>query len=441
MPKKEYQWCIGKTPPEIEVHSLAKHRVYEEYISHYIQVSYANPNIPQANIAMIDAFSGGGVYTHPLEQHALHEGSPIRIIKAAEAAAAAINVKRKQAGIRKSFQLNTKYYFVDQNKNACKYLGHYLNEIGLRNESQRQIQIVNGEFEQKIDKIIRDVSKHTSVGRAIFILDQCGWSYAPFDKIRLIFEKLPKAEVILTFATDWLMAYISEKDTFLKAYERTGLQDVFPVKRLIEIKEENRHWRGLIQFYLHRHIRELSGASFYTPFFIRSDAANRTFWLLHLSGHARARDVMTDLHWQIKNQFSHALGRGINMFGYDPMHDSKVIGIQDFFQQPECKFDDLDYEFSRQEILGELPFVLDQYRDGIAFSQLYQKIANHTPATMELLKEVIGFLISYKAVMVMSKEKKQRRKPSTIRNDDVIRLSKQRSFFLFSDGKEQGFDK
>ena len=102
MAKKEYDWHIGNTPPNIELHSLAKHRVYEEYLLHYIQVLNSNPLIPEFRISLIDGFAGGGVYTD--SQGGSYLGSPLRLIKVAEAAEVAVNTKRQSSGVRANFK-------------------------------------------------------------------------------------------------------------------------------------------------------------------------------------------------------------------------------------------------------------------------------------------------------------------------------------------------
>ncbi len=39
--------------------------------------------------------------------------------------------------------------------------------------------------------------------------------------------------------------------------------------------------------------------SIYAPFIIRSKEAHRDYWLIHLSQHSRARDMMVGLHWLV----------------------------------------------------------------------------------------------------------------------------------------------
>lgn len=75
MPKTEYDWPKpGDAPPEIGLHSLAKHRVYEEYLQHYIRVLSLSPKITVFPLVLIDGFSGGGVHTDPRD-NGLYPGS------------------------------------------------------------------------------------------------------------------------------------------------------------------------------------------------------------------------------------------------------------------------------------------------------------------------------------------------------------------------------
>lgn len=429
LPKKEYQWQIGESPPPIEPHSFAKHRVYEEYIRHYIEVSYANPRIPAAKITLIDGFSGGGQYLNP-QDNSLYEGSPTRLIRAAESAAVAINIKRKSEGVRKPFQLHTTAYFVEKNRAAFDYLKAHLNTSGIVSQTGRTIHPLCGDFLEKQDAIVRQIQNDQRAGRAIFILDQYGWTNVPFPYIQKIFASLKKAEVILTFATDWLIDYLSKEESFKKAYDSTGLHECLPLQRLLQEKEDSCQWRSAIQAHLHRSIITASGARYYTPFFIKSTEANKSFWLLHLSNHPRARDVMTALHWRIKNQFSHHLAPGIRMFGYDPSKDEQVTGVSDLFGAPEYTFDEDARALTHQTIQRELPELVYQFGGGISFQSFYEKIANHTPATIDHIKATIESLIDLKEIEVVSSDGKTRTKASTIRGDDILQVPRQ-SIFLY----------
>jgi hypothetical protein len=44
-----------------------------------------------------------------------------------------------------------------------------------------------------------------------------------------------------------------------------------------------------------------SNAKFYTPFFLSTENSHRDMWLVHLSNHSQARNVMTQVHWRVAN--------------------------------------------------------------------------------------------------------------------------------------------
>lgn len=427
MAKKEYDWHIGDKPPKIELHSLAKHRVYEEYLTHYIQVLNVNPRIPIFRLTLIDGFAGGGVYSNP-QDNDVYPGSPLRLIKAAEAATAAINVKRQQEGIRLPFELQAEYFFIEKKKSNCEYLKWYLLEQGLGSRFNNDIFLLHGEFTERLDSIIRHITNSGRNRRCIFLLDQYGYGEVPFNDVRTIFSKLPNAEIILTFATDWLIDYMSNTPEYLKTLQRIGIDQVLDIDGLLEEKNDNKDWRQLVQFELHRVIKLRSGAKHYTPFFIVSKESNRSFWLVHLSNHPRARDVMTQLHWRLKNHFAHYGGPGIRMFGYDPAKDEQITGLADLFGGTEYSFDETAKNRTFEGVIVELPELICQFPDGIKFSELYRLVANTTPATSQHIKEAATFLSEEKELEIVGPNGERRRKASRVIGEDVLRLARQKVF-------------
>ena len=108
------------------------------------------------------------------------------------------------------------------------------------------------------------------------------------------------------------------------------------VRSLIDLRSGD-GWRYLIQHGLYRHIQDRTGSRFYTPFFIHSVEAHRSYWLLHLSNHREARDEMGKLHWRLNNHFQHHGGAGFHALGFDPSKDLRQ-GLLTFM------FDDGRYE-------------------------------------------------------------------------------------------------
>jgi hypothetical protein len=78
-----------------------------------------------------------------------------------------------------------------------------------------------------------------------------------------------------------------------------------------------------IQSCLYQGLVEKCGAGYFTVFFIRTEG-HGDYWLVHLSQHPRARDVMTRVHWAKNNNFIRYGGAGIEMFralGYSANRD------------------------------------------------------------------------------------------------------------------------
>ncbi len=111
-----YQWRIGKEPPVLGAHSLAKHRVLQEYIEKYVAILTANRRVEQLTLSLVDGFSGGGTYLHPETRERI-PGSPILMLNAIALAETKANVDR-----RKKFKVNGSYYFVDEKKPTLDYL-------------------------------------------------------------------------------------------------------------------------------------------------------------------------------------------------------------------------------------------------------------------------------------------------------------------------------
>ncbi|MFJ1284466.1 three-Cys-motif partner protein TcmP, partial [Acinetobacter baumannii] len=91
-------------------------------------------------------------------------------------------------------------------------------------------------------------------GRALFVLDQYGYSDVPMHCLRDIFAKLKHAEVILTFYIDALIKYLNERN--LAAFEKaTGISASVRASEIDEIKQSPR-WRVHLQSSLYRDLTD-----------------------------------------------------------------------------------------------------------------------------------------------------------------------------------------
>jgi hypothetical protein len=287
-----------------------------------------------------------------------------------------------------------------------------------------QVHLLPGEFTANVPQISEFVKNRGRADRAIFVLDQFGYSDVPLPTIREILASLENAEVILTFATDFLIDYLSENVQTQHLLEKIGIS--LPSRTIATAKEE-RDWRRTIQFALHREIPERTGAKYYTPFFIRSDDSHRDFWLIHLSGHFRARDVMVGLHWEESTSFAHYGRSGLRMLGYDQRRDHEWTHQR---MLPGFYFDQTALVSSQEELLEQLPEQVSHFADGIAFNDLFSRLTNDCPVTAEIMRGVLNDLAREGVVQVRDKTGTKTRRASIQHGTDVIIPSRQKRLSL-----------
>ncbi len=418
MSRKHHEWKIGQAPPLIRPHSLAKHRVLKAYLERYVSVLTSNPRQERLRLTLVDGFAGGGRY---LDSRTKEErpGSPMIMLEAMDVAAD--DAQRVRS---KPFHLDTQYVFVEEKKDAFDHLRAVLNDSKHAKLVGDRIHLEHGEFTAQVPDIVEFVKNRGRAGRAIFVLDQFGYTDVPLETIRYILSALDNAEVLLTFATDSLIDYLSGSDQTQQILNKVGIS--LPSSTIATLKEA-RDWRRAIQFALHDQIPARTGARFYTPFFIRSEDAHRDFWLIHLSGHFRARDVMVGLHWKESTSFAHYGRSGLRMLGYDQQRDAKWAEQR---MLPGFFFDETALASSQEELLEQLPEQVFKFKDGVAFCDLFSSLTNECPVTAEIMKGVLGDLARQGLVHVRDKTGAKTRRAAIQHDSDIIIPSQQRRLFM-----------
>lgn len=416
MARENHKWIPGEDPPKIRPHSLAKHRVIDAYLRRYVEVLTQDPRIPEFYLTLVDGFSGGGVY-RDWQTSERRPGSPLIMLEAMRDSAAEAQRKRT-----KEFNLDVEYFFIEKSKNAFSYLETTIHDTEYRDLCGERVQLLKNEFVGSLSPILKRIKERGRGERAIFLLDQFGYKDVPLPEIRRIFSELKNAEVILTFAIDAMIDYLSADEVTQKILGRVGVE---LTGDQITIRKQMSEWRRAIQLLLHGEIRQKSGARFYTPFFIRSPDDHRDFWLIHLSGESKARDVMVTQHWAEKTSFAHYGGSGLQMLGYDPDQDSNVTGqkLLPFF------FDDKALASSQECLLEQLPERLFSCKEGISFREFFAGITNETPATSEIIKDVLEEL-TLKGWIKVDSTKGIRRKKRIQHPTDIIFPANDRQIYL-----------
>jgi three-Cys-motif partner protein len=420
---KPYDWEPGAAPPVIQQQSIAKHEILRAYLIAYIQTLVSNPNREEFRLALVDGFSGGGVYRHADTGKEIL-GSPFIMMEAVQEAAAIINLNR-----RKPVSLNVEYFFLEANRAVFTYLQNALTQHGLGLRFAKNIHLNNAKFDTRADDIIERVRKKMPrVARAIFLLDQYGYSDVPTQLVAKVLRSLPGSEVILTFAVDAMLNFFSEQTAITRSLLcKIGIPEVLRGRSFDEIKKSESEWRLFLQACVYRELVEKCQAKYYTLFFIRSTHGHGDYWLIHFSQRARARDVMTRVHWEKNNHFIHYGGPGLEMFealGYVPEKDDAITGQESLF----C-FDDVARVASIKQLVTQVVPLIYADPDGTTFAELFATTCNLSPASADIYKEAIAEARDGRELEVVS-AKTGKTTGGKIQEDDRIKVPDQKDFFV-----------
>ena len=416
MAKKEYGWDSATgTPPLIGAHSRAKHHILAEYIQRYFSILAANPRMDVSRITCVDGFAGGGLYVD--ERNNIVPGSPLILLDGVREAEARLNLGRT-----KKLTIDAEFILVEKNRDVVRYLQGVLAGRGYRPNEDPCLQLIEARFEDQLDRIIDRIKSRgrSRAHRAIFVLDQYGYTGVPVPMLRKIFDELPNAEVFLTLAVGWIAAYLP---TALDAAKKLGISDNV-IAELSQTGDEidvgDPHQRPnllAIQRLLHHAFTTEVKARYYTPFFIVSRESNRPYWFLHMANSSRASDVVKSLHWEVENHFMHFGGAGLTMLGYDP-HASR--------DQMRFAFDPPARISTQQALLQQLPTrIAQRYPDGVPFQKLFEETSNETPGTRCDIATAITRLCQEGELQKYGASR-ERRSPGTLPHaDDIVQLHRQ----------------
>lgn len=405
---KKYDWAIGNSLPEIEEHSLVKLNIIEKYLEAYMRHLTILPYSRNLKFAIIDGFSGGGLYKDIKGQEIL--GSPLRVLETVERLKKEITFERENKNFGK-IDFDIPVYCIEKDKKVFEFLKYTINERGFGNSAN----IINGEFEKIYNNIIREL-QNRKYQRAIFLLDQYGYIEANIETIKNILNSFYNAEIILTFACDSLIDYLSSSNKSILI--KLGL-DNDDITHLLDTKKDNDGNRRILQYTLLKSIINKVGACYYTPFFVKGSKTHRAYWLLHFSIHPIARNEMVKLHYKNHNAFIHYGGAGLDMFGYS----TKDKGTLNPFL------------FAEQDRLGSLEAIKTQIQNKVGsynnktFETLIQSEINYTPATIDTICKSLEEQICYGDIDIINpKTNKKVRSYKNIKLDYIIKDNKQKRF-------------
>lgn len=407
-----FSWRPDGPLPGLEEHSKAKLDVLRRYLRAYFDRLAANPARDEFRLDLIDGFAGGGTFQHG---DSVESGTPLIMLEEAKSAQDRLNEGRS-----KPLHFNCKFHFVDVNPDHTNHLRRVLDDHGYRVDN-KEIVVHDSPFEDVAEDIIADVlRRQPRAGRAIFLLDQTGFSQVELTLVARIFERLPTAEVILTFAADALINHIADTPEFAQAVARLSVSER-QIQDFIQLRGED-GGRAVVQRVMREHFLTHTNAKYDTPFFIRPRRSRRALWFLHLSRHLIARDVMIQCHWNSFNTFEHYGPGDFNMLGWDGLN----TGTLRLFN-----FEDFEAEQMRVQLLNSIPEELHALaaHDSVTVDAMRHALANRTAARFSDLDKVVIQLAQEGEFNILSPSGRIRHRTLTrLDRTDRIAIPEQRLF-------------
>jgi three-Cys-motif partner protein len=402
--KKSHSWANGAV---LDEHSRYKHRILSRYFHEYLLVRSSWPQ-RRLRLVIFDAFAGGGEYNDG------SKGSPLIFLSGLRDAYAEINAKRMIENLP-ALELSCLLVLNDNDPEAVALLrqrcGAALAEI---QESapllEIKIEYRNEEFldawnwvKQKIDDL--------GFTNVLANLDQYGHSAVKKPHLDEIMRCAKSVEIFLTFAIQALRSYLSLRnpdrlDQQLKLFELSSA-DIFAEGAQITKAGA----MGVVEREVYNSF--LGCAQYVSPFSINNPNGWR-YWLLHFSNHHRARQVYNDvLHLEATQ--AHFGRFGLNMLGADPSDENSFL----------YEFDGGGRTKAKEQLIVDLPRFIARGGDCIRFEELLRQIYNETPAHSMDIRQA---LIQSDELEVWTAKQSRRRKPTTLRHDDVITVTRQTHF-------------
>ena len=392
-PARSMKWKRNSPPPRIQDHSKVKLDLLRKYVRAYID-RLTKPRRDEFKLTLVDGFAGGGIFA---SKDGGFDGSPIIMLEEGESASERINIDR-----RKPVEFEIKYRFIEKDKEHCGYLLKTLKERGYEVDDDK-IKVINSNFEDVREKIIGKIkSDQPRACRAIFLLDQTGFSHVALRSVKRILEELPQSEVILTFAMGVLVNTLSKDNSLMPAYESIDLQRS-RIDEIIEKRDSDRaSGNALAQREMLKHIVNSLGHRYFITPFVLLPRSRRSLWFVHISKHPTARNVMVENHWEMAGFCGHYGPGSLKIMGYDSLKSMDQLEIFNFeeLELPAIKADLInqfpEYLF---ELTSESPITVDAF---------HREIANDTAARFRDIDSVLAKLNNEQEIKITDANRRKR---------------------------------
>jgi three-Cys-motif partner protein len=415
---KKFDWENGVV---LEDHTKKKHDVVREYFRQYLITRCQLPQQERFRLAVIDGFSGGGLY------RCGNLGSPLIFLDVLKNTTNEINISRSSQGLR-PIQIECLLILNDASPSAIKLLRENIAPHLAEAKDKSQylhvaVEYSVGNFE-KVYPSIRTRLKSGRCGNNVFFnLDQGGYSQVTVKIIQDIVNVWKSAEVILTFMIGSLLAYLSpNRDSSGVPLDPEIHSKIYALLEDDNVILEKKEWLGEAEQIVYSHLKGC--AAYITPFSINNPNGWR-YWLMHFANAHHARRVFNNVLHADNSTQAHFGRAGLHMLSYDPKKAEGQLYL----------FDGNSRESAKIALYEDIPRLVAECGDAIAVQEFYAIAYSETPAHSEDIHDVI---IQNPDLQVVTGSGGERRKPNTIRASDTLKLKSQRSLiFMFSGSREE----
>ena len=407
-----YIWNANNIPP-LAFHTAKKLELIEGYFNDYLTTvgkgGFRRVKFP---LCFVDGFSGGGVYQQP--SGSLQHGSPLLALEAA------LNFEHLVNSTGMKVYTNFMFIFIDKNEITIKYLKNQVEEWKKNNNVPLQWKIIPivGEFEKLSPKVIQAIKSHTKrAERAIFILDQYGYSQVKISTIQHILSELKGAEVILTISTDWLVDK-SNEDQLSERLLAMDLSHSGVEKLHVALKQPPPIGMTSAQ-YNRQKCQEFvidaiaSSSRFFNQYCIHSPESGKSYVIVQLTKNIKGKDVMLEQFWKGGRFATHELVDGLYVPTHHTDHDSFLFAEE--------------YEEKTRSSLQVLLLKQAKLAGEISALELYVNIANSRTETKLMIYEEIRMLQLKEKISAMTTKGNTAQR---IKDNTKLSIDSQQNLFL-----------
>ena len=410
MTEKPYNWKEGA---ELQEHSRAKHAVQERYLANYIRERCKNPMWENFNFAIVDGFSGGGVYKGKIP------GSPVILANTLLTTVKKINFERTLRGHR---TVNVKCLMImnDLNVDAIHSLKEQMAPCEAKSrESGSGVNLITeyhaDKFENKVDEFIKRIASER-YGSVLYYLDQCGYSKVAISTIHNLMKSARSVEVFLTYAIQSLLTFLRKDNPEKLANNLNHLgvreDDILTIDERIGKKE----MLGQMERLVHNTFSKTS--DYFSPFAINNPDGWK-YWLMHFVKNAQGRVVFNEVLHSLEGTQAHCGGSGLKMFSHNP---------KDKHQGALFEFDEWARNSSREQLCEDVVRFMCDYKDETVDAETFLMHAfKETPALSDDIKTA---LIDSPDINIITKNGGSRRTHKGIHPTDIIKKNPQARFYL-----------